>query len=145
MNAEVARRRMPIWLIVVIVVAVLLSVSCVLLIVGASIVSVAVHQAQQRALLNAARAQIGLFENALSIYEMTVGEYPTTAQGLQALVEPPDDLRSPTKWDGPYFAIELPLDPWDNEYQYELREEKPVIWSFGPDGVDGTEDDVGNW
>jgi general secretion pathway protein G len=39
----------------------------------------------------------------------------------------------------------LPLDPWDNEYQYELREKKPVIWSFGPDGVDGTEDDVGNW
>jgi general secretion pathway protein G len=145
MNDEVPKRRTPIWLIVIIIVAVLLALSCVIIIVGAAIVGGAVRQAQQRAVLNAARTQIAMFESALSYYEMTVGEHPTTAQGLQALVEPPADLRPPTRWDGPYFDGELPLDPWDNEYQYELRYGEPVIWSLGPDGVDGTDDDIGNW
>lgn len=113
------------------------------------------------------------------------GNYPTTEQGLMALiVEPPglptkegdefgtdedlDDLDSVdedlAEWNGPYLKGRLdtksnsikpmpptiPRDPWGNEYQYLFPgahngEESPDIWSFGPDGVDGTEDDVINW
>ena len=54
-------------------------------------------------------------------------------------------------WDGPYLETEgVPLDPWNNSYQYEYPSthgisDYPDIWSWGPDGEDGTEDDIVNW
>jgi general secretion pathway protein G len=55
------------------------------------------------------------------------------------------------RWDGPYLNSQLiPKDPWGNVYQYEYPPQRgqgdyPDIWSFGPDGEDGTEDDVVSW
>ena len=82
--------------------------------------------------------------------------FPSTEQGLLALVEPPmeegeDSEKAASKWDGSYLVkSEIPVDPWGNEYQYEYpsthsRDDQPDIWSFGPDGEDGTEDDIFSW
>jgi len=98
---------------------------------------------------NAAQAQILLFVSTLQAYRLHLGEYPSTAQGLQAVCEAPKDLREPSKWRGPYLKKGVPLDPWKRPYRYEWpskhNKEKPDIWSSGPDGIDGTEDDVVNW
>ena len=56
---------------------------------------------------------------------------------------------NPSKWEGPYLDSDLPLDPWDNPYQYVSpgihNPDGFDIWSYGPDGINGTEDDIGNW
>ena len=61
----------------------------------------------------------------------------------------PGDLTNASKWQGPYLDKESPLDPWDNPYQYSYpgtrNQDRFDIWSFGPDGADGTADDIGNW
>ncbi len=142
---------------------------------------------KKKADIGAAKAQIGLFEAALERFALDMGRYPTTEEGLQALITPPSgdslgttggtsdlgvgteptDLSSgldtgmgttgtstastTSRWDGPYLKKnEIPLDPWGNPYQYEYPSthgngDNPDIWSFGPDGQDGTEDDITNW
>jgi len=100
---------------------------------------------QKTAYQDLARSQIGMFENQLDAYRLHVGTYPNANQGLQALRTPPADLQNPAKWRGPYSQKEIPADPWGNPYQYELVGPEQVrIWSWGPDGADGTEDDVAN-
>lgn len=80
-----------------------------------------------------------------SIYQLDIGTYPTNEQGLQALREAPPDLADPTKWTGPYAKKDIPVDPWSNEYIYELLGANQFkISSAGPDGQVGTEDDVDN-
>ena len=97
----------------------------------------------------AAKGQIGLFEPALKMYYLHLKQYPSTAGGLEALRTPPGDLANPAKWQGPYLEKPVPLDPWDRPYQYaapgKFNPTSFDIWTLGPDGVDGTEDDVGNW
>ena len=105
---------------------------------------------QKKANVNAAKSQIGLFKSPLEMYALDMNGYPTTEQGLKALIEAPDDLESPNQWQGPYLDSDIPKDPWGHEYQYEYppsRNERdfPDIWSLGPDGEDGTDDDIGNW
>ena len=81
----------------------------------------------------------------LTQYESSAGSYPNTDQGLRALVEDPGNVRN---W-AP--ALDEPLyDPWNNEYGYRFpgkfnKPGKPDIFSKGPDGEEGTEDDIGNW
>jgi len=84
--------------------------------------------------------------------------------GLDALVEEPEDLgleeegeagAASGEWAGPYLKDgEIPRDPWGNELRYEPLEQtegvegnRPPfrVWSLGPDGQDGTEDDIANW
>ncbi|MCA9266097.1 MAG: type II secretion system major pseudopilin GspG [Planctomycetales bacterium] len=116
----------------------------VILVVLASAVGLYARQAQKKALMDAARAQIGDFKTCIEVYQQHVYSYPSTTAGLQALIAPPNDLRNPDKWAGPYLdANVVPLDPWDGEYQYQLIDaDNYVIWSLGPDGVDGSEDDI---
>ena len=87
--------------------------------------------------------------DAVARYEVTVGQPPTTEQGLAALVAPPSDLRNPASWAGPYIdARSTIIDPWGNEYQYMRpgRDGRRFdIWSFGPDGIPDTEDDIRSW
>ncbi len=84
-------------------------------------------------------------EAPLLKYKLDTGNYPTSEQGLQALVTPPAGTAG--RWKGPYLR-ELPRDPWGNPYQYRFPgQHNPGgydIWSFGPDGVEGN-DDIGNW
>jgi general secretion pathway protein G len=99
--------------------------------------------AQQKANTRQSQTQIGMFNDMLTAYHMDVGSYPTTSQGLVALREAPAELANTTKWQGPYIDKSVPADPWGNPYQYELLAATQYrVWSWGPDGQDGTEDDV---
>ncbi|UDF35505.1 UNVERIFIED_ORG: type II secretion system major pseudopilin GspG [Shinella sp. XGS7] len=62
-----------------------------------------------------ARAQMDALDKAIQGYRMDTGRYPTTAQGLKALVEAPGDE---PRWRGPYLQAAVPLDPWGMPYQY---------------------------
>jgi general secretion pathway protein G len=97
----------------------------------------------------AARAQIGALETPLSAYFLDMKEFPSTSQGLAALRAAPSDARRVNKWNGPYLQKDLPADPWDSPYQYQYPGKRNAdsydVWSLGPDGQDGTEDDIGNW
>lgn len=84
----------------------------------------------------------------LQQYTMHMGDYPSTAEGLQALVTAPGSRAD--RWKGPYLSDnKLPLDPWKEPYQYRYPGTKNKgtydVWSKGPDKQDGTEDDIGNW
>lgn len=119
-----------------------LLVLAILVILG-SFVTVGYLRLQQNANRDAARGQIGMLEGAVQLYALDVGTCPTTAQGLVALREAPSDLKNVAKWAGPYLSKELPLDPWEQPYQYEqITSEEFKIWSNGPDGQSGSEDDI---
>ena len=99
-----------------------------------------------------ARLDIQNLENALKLYKLDNGVYPTTEQGLQALVEQPESGTIPKKWKpGGYLEKgRVPKDPWGNDFVYlspGLHSDFDLI-SYGLDGVPGGEDenkDVNNW
>jgi general secretion pathway protein G len=84
----------------------------------------------------------------LTNFRIQNGDYPTTDEGLAALLRAPPRFKS--TWKGPYLPDDrLPLDPWGRPYQYRYPGVHIVngydLWSLGPDGVSGTADDIGNW
>jgi general secretion pathway protein G len=88
--------------------------------------------------------------SSLEQYKLALGQYPTTEQGLNALMEAPQDLANPAKWSGPYLKDSAATeDPWGSPYQYVCPGSRSRdgydVWSLGPDGMDGTDDDIGNW
>lgn len=86
-------------------------------------------------------------ENALDMYRLDNSVYPSTDQGLEALIEEPSGSPEPRNYrDGGYIK-RLPEDPWGNEYILNSPGEngKIDILSVGPDGEEGTDDDIGNW
>jgi general secretion pathway protein G len=93
---------------------------------------------------------IRTMENALRLYRLDNYIYPTTDQGLEALVEKPLSQPEPRKWKEGGYIDRLPRDPWGNPYQYlnpGVNGEIDVF-SFGADGVPGGEGmnaDIGNW
>ncbi len=94
-----------------------------------------------------AAIQIKDLEQALEMYKLDVGRFPTTDQGLVALVEKPAGVMG---WNGPYLKSNVPLDPWNREYQYKYPGERAEldIFTYGQDGSPGGEGedaDVGNW
>lgn len=105
---------------------------------------------QKKAKIDLSKTQIGAFRAALERYYIDCDRFPTTEQGLQALVAAPADLPANVTWHGPYVSSDIGADPWGNPYQYEYPPtqgagDTPDIWSYGPDGEDGTEDDVCSW
>jgi general secretion pathway protein G len=121
----------------------------VILVILSSFAVLQIRNVRGKALINAAQAQVGAFNSPLEIYYLDVGQYPTSASGLEALRRLPADLENPAKWGPLPYMQKIPLDPWDRPYQYmypgKINTDSYDIWSFGPDGVDGTEDDIGNW
>ncbi len=114
-------------------------------IIGAIIFPRLTGKAKQ-ARINATKSQIKSIEAALQNYEMDNDRFPTTEQGLAALVEKPT-IDPPPNWNGPYLP-ELPTDAWGNEFKYRCPGENGRdydIISLGPDGVEGTEDDIKSW
>lgn len=84
---------------------------------------------------------------ALESYFVAAGRYPTTEQGLAALVEKPTIDPVPERW---HAAMdEIPTDAWKRPYKYRCPAERSGhpfdLWSVGKDGIDGTADDMGNW
>ena len=96
----------------------------------------------------AAKGDLKAMNDALGQYEVDNGKYPTTAQGLMALLVKPSAPPEPKNWKGPYLSnlTEIPKDPWGNEYQFLCPGSKFStgfdLYSYGPDGQAGTEDDV---
>jgi general secretion pathway protein G len=82
-----------------------------------------------------AAIQINDLEQALELYKLDVGKFPTSEQGLNALVRQPSGARG---WNGPYLKKgELPDDPWGNAYEYQYSGGSPSIVSYGADGRGG--------
>lgn len=91
-----------------------------------------------------AEAQIELLTSALNTYRLDMGTYPTTEQGLQALMAAPQGAAN---WDGPYLSKDLPQDPWDRPYQYERKADHSMaLYTLGRDnqrGGEGEDQDIG--
>jgi general secretion pathway protein G len=97
--------------------------------------------------VKAAMAQINGFEKALDHYRLDTGHYPSTEQGLAALVVRP---QNEPKWDGPYLSKAVPPDPWGRAYSYRSPGEHGEydLFSFGKDGQPGGSSenaDITNW
>jgi general secretion pathway protein G len=127
---------------------ILLVVVIIAMLVG--IAAVRLGGQSQRAKEVAAQRQIDAYKTALGIYELDNGLYPSTEQGLAALVAQPTTPPVPTRWRGPYLDPPvLKKDPWDRDYIYRYPGQRMPhgydLFSVGPDGVEGTDDDIGNW
>ncbi len=83
----------------------------------------------------------------LQMYDVLNGGYPTTQQGIRALVERPTGEPQPRKWR--QLMPDVPLDPWNNPYQIRnpatMSKARIDLFSPGPDGQPNTADDIGNW
>jgi len=90
-----------------------------------------------------AKAQIESLGKALDTYRLDTGHYPTTEQGLAALVKRPADE---PKWNGPYLQKEVPLDPWGRPYVYRSpgQEDDFDLFSMGKNGQEGGEGEDAN-
>ncbi|MEN9896616.1 MAG: type secretion system protein GspG [Pseudomonadota bacterium] len=96
----------------------------------------------------AAKVQVEDFSAALDMYKLDMGKYPTSDQGLQALIEAPEGSK---RWNGPYLRkAKTPLDPWQNEYHYVSpgTHGKFDLFTYGADdkeGGEGEDQDINNW
>jgi len=102
----------------------------------------------KEAKVTAAKTQISQLEVALDAFEIDLSRYPTTVEGLRALVEKPTS--DADDWKQPYLRRqEIPKDPWGNEYVYrypgQYNEYGYDLHSNGPDGKQGGGDDIVNW
>lgn len=103
-----------------------------------------------RARVVRAEQDIRALVTALNLYRLDNAIYPTTEQGLSALVEPPRGQPQPRNWKAGGYIDQLPLDPWGREYQYlnpGIHSDVDV-WSLGANGLPGGEGinaEIGNW
>jgi general secretion pathway protein G len=133
----------------------LLEILIVITILGilASLIAVKLMDRPGEARAMKARLDIKTMENALKLFKLDNAYYPSTDQGLRALVENPATGRPATNWrEGGYLEKgSIPKDPWGNEYLYlspGVHNSDFDIWSYGADGEEGgtgEDADVGNW
>ncbi len=134
---------LTIVLIIVAVVAVLAAILIgILVFAGSFLLRTGIDQAQT----SRVEADLATLKMSLTMYRTIGGSNPTTQQGLSALVERPTAEPMPERWK--VLIEEVPLDPWGRPYQYASpatrSDDDYDLWSFGPDGIDGTADDLGN-
>jgi general secretion pathway protein G len=130
----------------------LIEILIVVVIIGilASFVVVNVVGRDDDARIVAAKNDVSVIMSALAIYRLDNGVYPTSEQGLRALVEKPTVGEAPRNWKLGGYIKKLPKDPWGTDYQYlnpGMRGEVDVV-SFGADrrpGGDGNNADIGSW
>ncbi|QPG05573.1 type II secretion system major pseudopilin GspG [Salinimonas marina] len=127
----------------------LIEVMVVLLIIGimASIVAPNIMGNQEDAKLQKAAVDIQQLESAVEMYKLKNSQFPTTEQGLEALVTEPTIEPLPRNYPQGGFIKRLPEDPWNNPYVLISPGEMGQIdiFSNGPDQQPGTDDDIGNW
>lgn len=122
-----------------------LMVVVVILGILAAVVIPRVMDRPEQARISAAKNNIRAISSALDMYRLDNFRYPTTDQGLDALVSPPDMQPLPENWNR--YMNKIPLDPWGNEFLYlqpGARSEVDVF-SPGPNRRPGDEDDIGSW
>ena len=131
----------------------LIEIMAVVLIIGllTTLVGIAIIPQIDKGRVTTARTQIKNLEAALETYRMDNARFPTTEQGLRALIEAPPDVRN-FQTGGYLREKRIPLDPWGNPYQYESpgthNDHSFDLWSWGADGApggSGTDADLGNW
>ncbi|MEW6715532.1 MAG: type II secretion system major pseudopilin GspG [Nitrospirota bacterium] len=128
----------------------LIELMVVMIILGllAALVAPKVFNKLGKANTNAAYAQIELLGTALDSFRLDVGRYPTTSEGLEALIKP---VSGDEGWHGPYLKkSEIPLDPWHNPYHYECpgNHGDYDLYSYGKDnaeGGEGEDSDLVSW
>ena len=94
-----------------------------------------------------AAIQIKDLEQSLEMYKLDTGRYPSTDDGLAALMKKPGNVSG---WNGPYLKSDVPLDPWKREYHYKFPGDHGEldIFSYGQNGSpggEGEDTDIGNW
>jgi len=119
----------------------------VILSILAGIASTKLTGISQKAKIRASKAQLSELKNALGTYELEVGAYPTTQQGLLALIEAPSGVED---WPGRLLDIDtVPVDAWGNAWQYRHPGTQNTdgydLYSYGPDERDGGDDDIANF
>ena len=120
----------------------LIEIMVVILIIGllALMVVPRLRGVADRAKRTKAQADIQELKQALDRYYLDNGSYPTTDQGLQALVSPPTAGRVPSNYEQGGYIEKLPSDPWGNQYFYQSDGSSYALKSFGPDGVQSADD-----
>jgi len=117
----------------------------------ATLVAPNVFQHVSTAKTSTAKSQIEMLSTALDAYRLDNGQYPTTQQGLEALITKPT-IDPPATWRGPYLRKEIPLDPWNEPYVYlapgEVNTTGFDLLSYGADkkaGGEGENADILSW
>ncbi len=100
----------------------------------------------EQARVTAAFSDIAALEVAIDTFEIDTGRYPSTDEGLQALIERPAEMRH---WNGPYIRRGVPRDPWGSYYHYRQpglqNPHSYDLWSNGPEGRESSEYNINNW
>lgn len=130
----------------------LIEIMVVIVIIGilASLVVPRIMDEPDKAKVVKAKADVRALENALNLYRLDNFHYPSTDQGLDALVEKPGGTPEPRNWKQGGYVARLPKDPWGYPYQYlnPGQHGQIDIYSLGADGQPGGEGfnaDIGNW
>lgn len=102
---------------------------------------------QEKAMMQKAVSDINALETSLKMYKLDNFVYPTTEQGIEALVSKTDIDPIPRRFPDEGYLPRMPTDPWKNDYQLLNPGEhgRIDVFSMGPDGQPGTDDDIGNW
>ncbi len=130
----------------------LIEIMVVVVILGilAAFVVPRVMDRPDQARITKAKQDIRAIESALNLYRLDNFQYPSTDQGLQALVEKPSGGSAPNNWKEGGYLDRLPKDPWGADYQYLFPGEQGAydVFSLGADnqsGGEGANADIGNW
>lgn len=121
----------------------------VVVLIIAVLAALVVPRVQDRlgqAKVGSARSQISRFASVLNQFRVDCDRFPTTEEGLNALLSQPSDIST---WKGPYLELgSIPLDPWEQEYIYTspgpYSEDSFSVATMGPDKQEGTDDDITN-
>jgi len=129
----------------------LVELMVVIVIIGllAAIVVINVFPSGDKARITRAKADIATIEQALELYKLSNGAFPSTSDGLNALVNAPAG-GDPSKYQKGGYLKKLPLDPWNHPYLYASpgQHGEADVWTLGADGKDGGEGvdaDIGSW
>ena len=93
--------------------------------------------------IKTAKTQVKMLKSTLEMMRLDIDRFPTTEEGLGLLENAPQDEQLKSRWKGPYLSETLPLDPWNNAYQYNTNgtNNQPfALYSFGADGKQGGTD-----
>lgn len=123
----------------------LIEIMVVVVILGilAAIIVPKIMSRPEQARMVKVKQDILAIQSALDLYKLDNGMYPTTDQGLDALVKKPSSDPIPRNWKSEGYLQQLPSDPWGEAYQYMNDDEKLRIFSYGPKGKNG-DTQIGN-
>ena len=136
-NREILKKQRGFTLVEVMVVVVILGIL-------AAIIVPKIMSRPEQARIVKTKQDILAIQSAMDLYKLDNSIYPTTDQGLDALVNKPTSNPQPRNWKSDGYLQKLPVDPWGENYQYLNENEKLKIFSYGPKGKEGNSE-IGNW